>query len=90
MFSGLMSRWTNPPLVGVAERLRHIGGDPDRFLHRELDLAPEPVAEALALDVGHHVIEEAVGLARVVERQDVWMLQAGGDLHFPEEPLGAE
>jgi hypothetical protein len=32
-------------------------------------------------------MEEALGLSRVVERQDVGVLEVGGDLHFAEEPL---
>ena len=51
MFSGLMSRWMTPCAVGVLERLRGLAGDPQRVLDRELPLAPEPVAQALALDV---------------------------------------
>ena len=40
-------------LVGVLQRLRRLARDPERVLHRELPLAPEPVAQALALDERH-------------------------------------
>ena len=38
----------------------------------------------------HHVIDEAAGLARVEERQDVRVLQVCGDADFAQEPLDAE
>ena len=77
MFSGLMSRWTTPCLVGVVERVGHLPGEPDRILDRKLALAPEPLAQALALDVRHGVPEEPAGLAGVEDGQDVRMLRAG-------------
>ncbi len=55
------------PAVGVVERLGYVGGDGDGLLHRELLLAIQPVPQAFTLDVGHHVEEEAVGLAGVEE-----------------------
>ena len=48
------------------------------------------VAERLAVDERHDVVEEAVGLARVEERQDVRMLQVRGGLDLDQEPLGAD
>ena len=57
---------------------------------RELPLAVEPVAQRLALDERHHIEQQAVGLARVEQRQDVRVLQVRGDLDLREEALGAE
>ena len=51
-------------LVGVVERARGLPRDLERVLDRELALAPEPVAEALALDERHGEPEPAAGLAR--------------------------
>jgi hypothetical protein len=51
--------------------------------------AVEPVAEALALDVRHDVEHLPAGLAGVVQRQDVGVLQVGGGLDLVQEPLGA-
>ena len=76
--------------VGVGERPRYLVGHPQRVLERQLLLAREPVTQRLTFDVRHHVIEEACRRAGVVEGQDVRVLQAGGDLDFPEKPLGAE
>jgi hypothetical protein len=47
--------------VRVIERVGDLGRDAHRLLDAELRLAIELGAQRLALDVGHHVIEEAVG-----------------------------
>ncbi len=56
----------------------------------ELLLAVQPVAQRLALDEGHDVEQVAVGLARVEERQDVRVLEIGGELDLGQEALGAD
>jgi hypothetical protein len=43
--------------------------------------------ERLPFDVGHDEVREAVGLTRVVQRQDVWVLESCGDLDLCEEPI---
>jgi hypothetical protein len=56
----------------------------------------KPVAERLPLNKRHHVVQQGVGavaaldLARVVEWQDMGMLQSGGDLDFAEKALGTK
>ena len=90
MFSGLMSRCTTPVPVRVVQRLGHLAGEPDRVLDRQLDLALQPVAQALALDVRHRVPEPPCRLARVEHGQDVRVLQPGGGLDLAQESLGAE
>ena len=50
--------------VGVLQRLRRLARDPERVLDRELPLAPEPVAQALALDERHGEPEPAAVVAR--------------------------
>ena len=76
--------------VGRRERLGDLAQQPHRLGHRQLAAAGQAVAQGLALDVGHHVVEEAVGVAGVEQAQDVGMLQPGGDLDLAGEPLGAE
>ena len=76
--------------VGVLERPGGLGGDPERLVHRQLPLPPEPVAERLALDERHGEPELAGGLARVVDGEDVRVLQPGGELDLALEALGAE
>jgi len=50
----------------------------------------ESVTQRLALDVGHDVVEEPVGLTRVVQRQDVRVLQVGRGLDLGQETVGAD
>ncbi len=89
-FSGLMSRWITPCrwaysrawAASVAIRRASSTGS---WRSRR-----EPVAETLALDVRHGEPELARGLARVVDRQDVRVLQPGGELDLALEALGAQ
>ncbi len=74
----------------VVQRPRGLLRDPDGLLDRELPVAPKPAAQALALDVGHREPQPAGGVARVVDRQEVGMLEPGGEPDLPEEALGAE
>jgi hypothetical protein len=76
--------------VGVVERRGHLARDADGLVHRKLLLAVQPVAERLALDVRHDVEQERVGLARVEQRQDVRVLEIGGELDLGQEALGAD
>ena len=76
--------------VGVGERIGHVAQQPGRLGYRQLALAIEPVAERFALDVGHDVEEEALGLARIEQRKDVGMLQLGGDLDFAQKAVGPQ
>src|SRR5207249_1664475 len=61
-----------------------IGGFP------ALPLAAQALAQRLPLDQRHHVVEQPVGVAGIIERQDVRMMQAGGDLDLTEEALGTQ
>ena len=76
--------------VRERERVGDLDQEPDGLVHRELALAGQAVAEALAVHVGHHVIEEALGLARIEQRQDVRMLEPGGDADLAREAVRAE
>ena len=80
----------HPVPVGVVERGGHLARDPHRLGDGELLLPVEPGPERLALDERHDVEEEAVGLARVEQRQDVRVLEVGGELDLGQEPLGAD
>ena len=44
--------------------------------------------ERLALHKWHDVVEEALGLARIEQGQDVGMVEPGGDLDLAKEALG--
>jgi hypothetical protein len=71
--------------MSVVERLSDVRGDPHRIVHGKLMLTVDAVAEGLALDVRHDVEQEAVGLAGIEQRQDVWMLEVGCDLDLGQK-----
>ena len=89
-FSGLMSRWTTPARCAVASASAISPSSRTASGTGSSPLAGQPVAQRLALDVGHHVVEEAVGVAGVEHAEDVGMLEPGGDLDLAGEPVGAE
>ena len=62
------------PRRGV-ERQRHVGGDPPRVVDAHLRLAAQPVAQGLALDPVHHVVEKAISLAGRMHRDDPGMAE---------------
>ena len=76
--------------VRVPEGGSDLPRDPEGILHRELLLAFQLVAERFALDVRHHVIEEPSGVTRIVQGEDVRMIQTRGDLDLPQKPVGSE
>jgi len=76
--------------VGIAQRVGHLPRDLQRIGDGQLPLAIEALAQGLALDVRHDVVDQAVHLVGVVQRKDVGMVQAGGDLDLVQEPGGAD
>ena len=76
--------------VGVAQGVGDLARDLERVADRELAFTVEALAQGLALDVGHDVIDQAVDLVGIVQRQDVGMVQAGGDLDLTQKPGGAD
>ena len=64
--------------------------DPERLLNGELFLTCQTVAQRFAGDVGHHVEQQPVRLTGVVQRQDVGVIQPGGDLDLTQKPVGPE
>ena len=85
-----MSRCTMSRRCAYASASDDLARQPQRIVHRQRALPLQPLPKRLALDVRHHVVEDAVRLARVVHRQDVRMAQLARDLHLAQEPLGAE
>ena len=76
--------------VGVAEGIGHLASDGDGVVDRELSFALEPVPQRLARHERHHVVQQAVGLAAVEERQDVRMLESRGRPNLGQKALAAE
>src|SRR5215203_3056937 len=57
------------------------------FFYGKLVLSVEPLPERLAFDVGHNIVQEALGLTRIVERQDVRMVESRSKLYLSQEPI---
>ncbi len=74
MLPGLMSRCRMPCACAWSSASADLEGEPDRYIDRELNLSPEAVAKALALNVGHGVPELPSIMAGVEHREDVGML----------------
>jgi hypothetical protein len=77
-------------LVSVCNCISHVSEDSDCFGDRQFPLSHQFLAQTGALDIWHHVIEEAVDLSRVVEGQDMGMLEVGSDGDLAEESLGTK
>ncbi len=71
--------------VSVAQRIRHLARDLERVADRELAFPGEAPLQGLALDIGHDVVDQPIGLVGIVERQDVRVVEAGGNLNLAEE-----
>ena len=76
--------------MGIVERARHLAGELDGLCDRQSAHAGQPPSQRLAFDEWHDVVEQAVGAARVDEGEDVWVVEAGGDLYLAEKPVRAD
>ena len=76
--------------VRVVQGVRHLAGDVQRVVQRELVLAHQATAQRFTLHVGHHVVEETIRFAGVMQWQDVGMGEPGGDLDLTEEAVRAQ
>jgi len=76
--------------MGVVQRVGHLAGNANGVVYRELLLAIEQVTQRFALDVGHDVKQKAIGLPRIVQREDMRVLQVGGGLDLGQEPIGPD
>ena len=76
--------------VGFGERVGDVAEDAHRVADRQLALLRQLVAEGGAVHVRHDVVEQPVGRARVVQRQDMGVLQGRRHLDLAEEALLAE
>ena len=76
--------------VRIVEGQRRLPADAESVLHWELTFAPQSVPQRLALDIGHGEPQATRGFARVVDREDVRVLEARGELDLVLETLRAE
>ena len=75
--------------VRCVERVRNVPQQLDALPHGNPPQSRQPVAQRLPFEMRHHVVEEAVHLARIDQRQDVRVGQLSGDAHLGEEALHA-
>jgi hypothetical protein len=76
--------------VRIRQRVRHLPCDAKRLRERKRAVAAEALAQRAVRDVRHDVVQRDAHVPRVEERQDVRMVQAGGDTDLPQEAIGAE
>jgi hypothetical protein len=76
--------------VRIVECRGDLLGKMERIIDWELLLAVQPLAQRLAGDERHDIVEEPVGLARVEQWKDVRVFEAGGELDLAQEPLAAD
>ncbi len=76
--------------VRIAQGIRYFLGNRERGGKLQRPLTVQACAQRLAHDERHYVIEESVRLARVVERENVRVLEAGGHPDLLQEPLRPE
>ena len=80
----------------VAQGIGDLERDPDGISQRELRFTGESLPERLARDIWHRVPQGLHRTARLLrcpaieDRQDVGVLEAGGDLDLLHKALGAE
>jgi hypothetical protein len=63
----------HPVVVGVRQRVGDLAEHAHGVGDRQRAFAPDAVPQRLAFDERHDVEQQALGLARIVERQDVGM-----------------
>ena len=84
---GLMSRWIDAAVVGVAEGLGHLDADPQHFAPGEDPPAAQLRFQAAAGDQFHGVEEVVALLAEAEEADDVRMIELAEGLDFGLEAL---
>ena len=82
---GLDVAMDNVVAMRVVERAPNLTRDAHRVVDRQLRLPGQPFPERLALDEGHDVVQQSVGVARIDEAKDMRVLEVGRDSDFGEE-----
>jgi hypothetical protein len=73
--------------VRRVQRLGHLGYEVKGAPWIEPTFPPEQLAKVGALDVGHREIEQTVLVTRGHGRNDVWVVEARGNLRLAQEAL---
>src|SRR3954469_15231977 len=80
----------HPTLVGVLQCRSDCPGNLQCVIGRKLALSAEPFSQSLSFYVGHDVVEEPSRFAGIEQRQDMRMLELGGEADLAEEAIGPE
>ena len=80
----------DPVSVRVIEGLRHVRRETHGVIDGELTFSFESFPKGLPFHVRHHVEEKRVRLARIEERQNMWVLQVRRRLDLGQEALGSD
>ena len=76
--------------VRGVERVGHLAGNAQRVGERQRSLALEPLLQRIARDERHDEERQLAPHARVEQRQDVRMMNAGDEPDLGQKPLGGE
>ena len=85
MFAGFTSRWTTSCRCAYARPVGNLRGDVGDALRRQHDARVEDLAQRAPVEELHRDVRGVPGLADVVDRDDVRMVEAPGGLRFAEE-----
>jgi hypothetical protein len=76
--------------MSVVERTGDGPGNAACLLHRNAPFTIEEIAERLAYDEGHYIIEKAVCLAGIEKRENVRMVEPRSEANLTKEAVRAE
>jgi hypothetical protein len=76
--------------VRVAQGTADFPYDVQGFAQRQRALPRNASPEGLPLHVRHDVVQQSVGITGIVQRNDVGVVEAGGSVDLPQEPLGTQ
>src|SRR6476620_7681225 len=74
----------------ILQRARNMLRDSDCLVYRQLPLARQAIAKRFALDERHDVEQTSARFARIVQWQDMRMVQSRGDLNLTKKALCPE
>src|SRR5262249_52138341 len=76
--------------VCVRQRIYHVAEDSHSIGHGQLALAGQSLPKRLAFHERHGVVEKVVRGTGSKQRDDMRVLEAGGKLHLPSEPISVD
>ncbi len=76
--------------VRALQALGQLTGGPQGLVQRQLHLAPQPVPQRGTLHVGHDVVHQRAGLARVEQREDMRVAETRRDADLAQEAIGPQ